>query len=199
MTILEQLIQNLSKLPGIGRKSGSRIAYYLLRQDSSYLDSLASQIRELKERITTCSVCGDYTETDPCHICSDPRRDHSVICVVEESQDVFTIESTNEYGGTYHVLHGVISPIEGIGPKELGLDKLQKRIEEHPVKEVIVATNPTVEGDTTALYIAKMLKDKQVRVTRLASGLPVGGDLEYAGKLTLARSLKGRTPYSGES
>jgi recombination protein RecR len=117
--------------------------------------------------------------------------------VVEESQDIFTIESTNEYGGTYHVLHGVISPIDGIGPKELGLDTLEARIRQNPVQEVIVATNPTVEGDTTALYIAKMLKDTRVKITRLASGLPVGGDLEYAGRLTLARSLKGRTPYAG--
>jgi recombination protein RecR len=189
---------NLSKLPGVGKKSASRIAYYLLRQEKRYVDDLASQIRDLKTKIKTCSRCRNYSDQDPCEICGDLSRDGTVICVVEESQDVHTIESTHEYKGTYFVLHGAISPIDGIGPEELKLDRLIRRVMEEPIKEVIVATNPTVEGDTTALYLAKMLKSSGVNLTRLASGLPVGGDLEYAGRLTLTRSLKGRTPFSSE-
>ncbi len=189
---------NLAKLPGVGKKSASRIAYYLLRQEKPYLEDLASQIRDLKTKIKTCSRCGNYTEQDPCEICSDSGRDTTLVCVVEESQDVHTIESIHEYRGTYFVLHGAISPIDGIGPEELKLDRLIRRVMEEPIKEVIVATNPTVEGDTTALYLAKMLKSSGVALTRLASGLPVGGDLEYAGRSTLTRSLKGRTPFSAE-
>lgn len=194
MNILDQLIGNLAKLPGIGGKSASRIAYHLLAADHAYTQSLSMQIAELQKRIRACTRCGNYTETDPCPICTDPARDRSVICVVEQSQDVHNVEATREFEGLYHVLHGVISPIDGIGPEQLGLGKLVNRIREYGISEVIIATNPTVEGDTTALYIARMLKDLGVSVSRLASGLPVGGDLEYADRLTLARSLKGRTP-----
>jgi recombination protein RecR len=190
---LEVLIKHLSKMPGIGRKSAARIAYFLLKQDQNYLSSLGSSISSLRDKIIACSECGSYTEKDPCPICADPGRDHSTICVVEQSQDVYVIESTREYNGVYHVLGGIISPIDGIGPKELSIGKLLHRGSRDDVGEIILALNPTVEGDTTALYIVKMLKDKEVKITKLASGLPVGGDLEYAGSLTLSRSLLGRT------
>lgn len=192
MTTLDTLIRHLSSLPGVGRKSASRIAYFLLKTDQTFLDQLSDEIGRLKTRIRMCSICGNYTEAEPCEICSDPRRDESVICVVEQSQDVFTIESTNEYSGLFHVLTGAISPIDGIGPEDLTMDKLMARIQPGKVREVIIATNPTVEGDTTALFLVRLLKDRNVTVTRLASGLPVGGDLEYADRITLARSLKGR-------
>ena len=194
MTTLDRLIRNLSRLPGIGRKSAARIAYYLLRADRQFAADLAREIGELKERIRQCSICGNYTEVDPCEICTDPRRDKSVLCVVEQSQDIQTIEATREYSGLFHVLTGVISPIDGIGPDDLTIDKLEKRIEENDIAEIIIATNPTVEGDATAMYLVRMLRDRGVAISRLASGLPVGGDLEYADRLTLARSIKGRIP-----
>jgi recombination protein RecR len=192
VTVLERLINQLSKLPGLGRKSASRIAYYLLKAEKSYTDALSRDIKELKERIKPCSICGNYTETDPCAICTDPGRDKSIICIVEQAKDVMAIESTHEYSGIYHVLTGAISPIDGIGPENLTINKLIERIERQPVKEVIIATNPTVEGETTALYIVKLLKEKGLKITRLALGLPLGGDLEYADSITLARSFKGR-------
>ena len=194
MTTLDQLIRNLSRLPGIGRKSAARIAYFLLKTDRQFTADLAREIQELQEKIRECSICGNYTEIDPCDICSDPRRDPSVICVVEQSQDVQTIESTREYTGLFHVLNGVISPIDGIGPDDLTIGKLLKRIREKPVAELIIATNPTVEGDATAMYLLRMVGESGVKISRLASGLPVGGDLEYADRLTLARSIKGRLP-----
>jgi recombination protein RecR len=165
----------------------------MLSADDTYTRTLGEQITKLKSRITNCAACGNFTETDPCPICADPSRDRSVICVVEQPQDVATLESTKEFHGLYHVLRGVISPLDGIGPKELGLDRLAIRVREHGVQEVILATNPTVEGDSTALYIVRMLEGAGVKTSRLALGLPVGGDLEYADRLTLVRSLKGRT------
>jgi len=194
MTTLDQLIRNLSRLPGIGRKSAARIAYFLLKTDTRFTKDLAREIGELQDKIVECSICGNYTEVDPCEICTDPRRDKSVICVVEQSQDVQTIESTREYDGLFHVLTGVISPIDGIGPDDLTIGKLMKRIWETDISELIIATNPTVEGDATAMYLVRMLGDSPVKISRLASGLPVGGDLEYADRLTLARSIKGRLP-----
>ncbi len=196
MTTLDLLVQNLSRLPGIGRKSASRIAYYLLKADRSYLATVARQIAELPDRIRSCSVCGNYTEEDPCSVCADPRRDRTVLCVVEQPQDVQTIDATNEYHGLFHVLQGVLSPIDGMGPEKLNLAGLLERVRREGVREVIIATNPTVEGDTTGLYVVRLLKGSGVAVSRLASGLPVGGDLEYADRTTLARSLKGRTPLS---
>ncbi|MBI9103539.1 MAG: recombination protein RecR [Spirochaetales bacterium] len=196
MNTLESLIANLSRLPGIGRKSAARMAYFLLDSDKSFNESLADQIQYLKERIVSCSICGNYTEDDPCPICSDNRRDHSVICVVEQAQDVHPIMSTNEYQGVFHVLQGVLSPLDGVGPEDLTINKLMKRIKAGGIVELILATNPTVEGDTTALYLVNMLKGSGIKVSRLASGIPVGGDLEYADKLTLARSLRGRTEIS---
>ena len=185
-----------SSLPGIGKKSASRIAHYILKKDKEYADALARQIVQVKEKIRSCSVCGNYTELDPCSICSDPGRDRTVLCVVEQPQDVQTIEDTNEFHGLFHVLGGAISPIDGIGPKELTFDKLKTRVGKEQIREIIIATNPTVEGDTTALYLVKLFSEAGITLTRLASGIPVGGDLEYADKITLARSLKGRVPYS---
>jgi recombination protein RecR len=198
MTTLDRLIKNLSRLPGVGRKSAARIAYFLLRSDRTFTADLAREIAELKDRIRECTICGNYTEVEPCDICTDPRREKSVICVVEQSQDIQTIESTREYDGLFHVLLGVISPIDGIGPDDLTIAKLMKRIRETEVKEIIIATNPTVEGDATAMYLVRMLTGSGIAISRLASGLPVGGDLEYADRLTLARSIKGRISLSGQ-
>ena len=200
MTILEQLIKGFSRLPGVGRKSASRIVYYLLKADTEYLNTLSDLIRKLKPSIRKCNMCGAYTETELCDICSDHRRDSNLICVVEESRDVQTIEATGEFNGRFHVLGGVISPIDGVGPEDLSIRKLLARLsqdsEGNTVNEIIIATNPTIEGDTTALYLVSLLKNTDVLVSRLALGLPVGGDLEYADKLTLSRSLKGRTKIS---
>lgn len=194
VTVLDSLISQLSRLPGVGKKSALRIAYHLLNADSSYNATLAEQIRTLKERIRPCRECGAYTEGDICDVCSDPGRDRKVICVVEQPQDVSVLEATREYHGLYHVLTGVISPIDGIGPDDLTIGKLMGRVRAGGVEEIILATNPTVEGDTTALYLVKLLETLGVKTSRLALGLPVGGDLEYADRLTIARSLRGRTP-----
>lgn len=193
MTTLDKLIKSFSRLPGIGKKSAGRIAYYLLKTDPAISRQLAEQLSTLHSSIIKCSVCGNYTEQDPCEICSNPNRDSSVICVVEEPQDIHTIEETREFSGLYHVLGGSISPMDGVGADDLSIAQLMRRVGERPVREVILATNPTVEGDTTALYLQRMLKEKGIAVSRLASGLPVGGDLEYADRMTLARSFKGRT------
>ena len=193
MTVLEKIIKNFSRLPGIGRKSAARITYWLLKSDPNIARQLAEQLQILHSSIIKCSVCGNYTEQDPCAVCSSPNRDRTLICVVENPQDVQTIEETREYDGLYHVLGGSISPMNGIGAEDLSIGKLMHRVSDHAVQEVILATNPTVEGDTTALYLLRMLKERDISVSRLASGLPVGGDLEYADRMTLARSLKGRT------
>lgn len=193
MNALEDLIDNLCRLPGIGKKSAARLAYHILKQDPPYAHRLADSLYKLHDSIKPCPVCGAFTDQDVCDICSDPTRDGSCICVVEQPQDVSTLMSMGEYRGLFHVLGGVIAPLEGIGPEQLRIASLVKRIGNGTaVKEVILATNPTIEGDTTALYIQKVLRDLPVEVTRLASGLPVGGDLEYTDKLTLMRSFKGR-------
>lgn len=193
MNALEDLIDNLCRLPGIGKKSAARLAYHILKQDPPYAHRLADSLYKLHDSIRPCPVCGAFTDQDVCDICSDPTRDGSCICVVEQPQDVSTLMSIGEYRGLFHVLGGVIAPLEGIGPEQLRIASLVKRIGNGAaVKEVILATNPTIEGDTTALYIQKVLRDLPVEVTRLASGLPVGGDLEYTDKLTLMRSFKGR-------
>jgi recombination protein RecR len=192
MNALERLIGNLSRLPGLGRKSASRIAYFLLRTDESLVRSLADDLAKLRQTIRNCSVCGTYTDVDPCGICTDPQRDRSSICVVEEPRDVLTIESIHEHRGLYHVLMGAISPIDGVGPDTLRIAALLERARKGGVSEVILATNPTVEGETTALYLGKALKDTGVKISRIAFGLPVGGDLEFADRQTLARSFKGR-------
>ena len=192
MNALERLIGNLARLPGLGRKSASRIAYHLLRADESLSRALAQDIASLHQTIRNCRVCGTYTDIDPCGICTDPSRDRSSICVVEEPRDVLTIEGIREHRGLYHVLGGAISPIDGVGPGNLRIAGLIERVRQGGVREVIVATNPTVEGETTALYLVKVLAPSGLTVSRLAFGLPVGGDLEFADRQTLARSFRGR-------
>jgi len=192
VTALERLIENLAKLPGLGKKSASRIAYFLLLADAAYVRSLAADLYDLKNKMKPCPVCGNYTETVPCRICSDDHRDRATLCVVEEPKDLLSVELTHQYNGLYHVLMGAISPIDGVGPEDLRIDSLLKRVREESFGEVILATNPTVEGDTTAVYLAGLLRESGVPVTRLALGLPVGGDLEYADRLTLSRALEGR-------
>jgi len=194
LTVLDILIKNLSSLPGIGKKSATRIAYHLLKADRGYIESLSSSMIEARDRIKNCSVCGNYTEDEICSICSDERRNNNLICIVEMPQDIGVIESTGAFTGVYHVLMGLLSPINGIGPDNLNLGKLISRIEKNSVEEIILATNPSVEGDTTALYIRKILEEKNIIITKLASGLPVGGDIEYTDKLTLTRSLLHRLP-----
>lgn len=196
MNAIEELTASFSRLPGIGKKSAARLAYFLLKTDSAFNQNFARQIASLQEKIKPCSVCGTWTENDPCPICSNSLRDRSVICVVEQPQDVQTIESFHEFTGLFHVLGGVIAPLDGIGPDQLAIASLIARVNTGNVQEVIIATNPTVEGDTTALYLQKLLSAQtNAKVTRLASGLPVGGDLEYTDKLTLARSFRGRTTF----
>ncbi len=193
LNTLEQLILAISRLPGLGKKSATRIAYALLAGDQADARRLATLIDTLHETIRRCSVCGAYTDADPCSVCTDPGRDTRSICVVEQPQDVAALEASREYHGLYHVLGGVIAPIEGVGPDDLAIRSLISRAVSDSVDEVIIATNPTVEGDTTALYVARQLERSGVTVSRLALGLPVGGDVEYADRLTLARSFRGRT------
>lgn len=194
MNAIDELTDSFARLPGIGKKSAGRLVNYILKADRVWVTRFASQMANLQEKIKPCSVCGAWTEKDPCPICSDTLRDKSLICVVEQAQDVATIESTHEFSGLFHVLGGVIAPLEGIGPDQLRISSLLQRVSQGSVKEVIIATNPTVEGDTTAMYLQRVLSAaSDVKVTRLASGLPVGGDLEYADKLTLSRSFRGRT------
>jgi len=194
-TIIDVLIKNFSSLPGVGKKSAARIVYYLLKQDRLLSDSLANNIKMLKESIKPCPVCGSYTDTELCGICSDTTRNKELICVVENPQDIDIIESTGAFDGYYHVLMGLLSPIDGIGPEKLNVYPLIGRVEKGDIKEIIFALNPSVESETTALYIQKMLENRgiNIKVTRLASGLPVGGDLEYIDRMTLTRSLLGRT------
>ncbi len=194
---VSNLIEAFSRLPGIGPKTASRLAYFLLRADDEIALNLARALEELKARTLFCSVCHNIADQDPCVICADPRRDHTVICVVEEPLDVQAIERTREFRGVYHVLHGAISPVEGIGPDDLKIRELLDRVRrsqetDQPVQELIVATNPNLEGEATAMYIARLFKPLGVRVTRLARGLPTGGDLEYADESTLANALTGR-------
>jgi recombination protein RecR len=187
----ERLASELQRLPGIGSKSASRLAYYLLRSPKDDVERLARTISEAREAVRRCSVCNTLTETDPCGVCSDPERDPSILCVVEEPGNVAAIEKTREYRGRYHVLWGALSPLKGIGPDEIDSAGLMRRIVSD-VREVILATNPNVEGEATALYLARRLKGSGVRVTRIAFGLPVGGDIEYADEVTMARSLENR-------
>ena len=197
MNAFDELTADFSRLPGIGKKSAVRMVNWLLTQEDTYVRRFSQNLGVLKEKIKPCSVCGKWTEADPCPICSDPLRDKSQICVVEQSQDVNTIEAYGEYKGQFHVLGGLIKPLEGIGPAQLTINQLLARIKQDSVKEVIIATNPTVEGDTTALYINKVIGELALepapKVTRLATGIPVGGDLEYIDKRTLSLSFRGRS------
>ena len=187
-----RLIEALHRLPGIGPKSAQRLTYHLLRAPEAEARALAQAIVELKEKITLCSTCQNVTEVDPCGICAAPQRDQSTICVVEEPLDILALERTHGYRGLYHVLHGVISPVDGVGPEDLKLNELVARLRNGAVQEVIMATNPNLEGEATAMYVSRLLSPLEVRVTRLARGLPMGADLEYADDLTLARALENR-------
>ena len=186
------LIEEFSKLPGVGVKTAQRLTFFILRSPSDQARRLAEAIMRVKESIVYCSRCFNITETDPCITCSNPHRDQELICVVEEPLDVLALEKTGVYKGLYHVLHGALSPVEGIGPKDLRIDELLKRVHEGNIREVILATNPNFEGEYTANYIQKELKPFNVRITGLARGLPIGGDLEYADEGTLSRALEGR-------
>ena len=189
---MADLIEALGRLPGIGPKSAQRIAFHVLDSEPEDVARLADALREAKARVTFCEQCGRATETDPCSICSDPRRDHAVICVVEESRDVIAIERTREFRGVYHVLGGAISPIDGVGPNDLRIAELMRQLADPSITEIIIATDPNLEGEATATYLARMLADLPIAVSRLASGLPVGGDLEYADEVTLGRAFAGR-------
>jgi recombination protein RecR len=189
---LANLINELTKLPGVGGKSASRIAYHILKRTSQEADLLANAIVDVKSKIFRCSVCNNMTDVEPCAICSDSRRDASVICVVEEAFNIPTIEATRDFRGLFHVLLGALSPLKGVGPHDIDVGGLIKRVQAGGVREVIVATNPNVEGEATALYLAQQLRPLDVKTTRLAFGLPVGGDLEYADQVTMAKALEGR-------
>jgi recombination protein RecR len=189
---VQDLIDELGRLPGVGPKSAQRIAFYLLASDPTDVKRLADILTHVKEKVRFCETCGNVAESEQCRICRDPRRDPALICVVEEAKDVVAIEKTREFRGRYHVLGGAISPIEGIGPDELRIRELMQRLADGEVTEVIIATDPNLEGEATATYLSRLLRPMGLRVTRLASGLPVGGDLEYADEVTLGRAFEGR-------
>ncbi len=190
--VVQDLIDELGRLPGVGPKSAQRIAFHLLQADPTDVRRLADVLVEVKDKVRFCAICGGVAEQETCRICRDPRRDVGVICVVEESKDVVAIERTREFRGRYHVLGGAISPIEGIGPDQLRIKELMTRLADGAVTEVILATDPNLEGEATATYLSRFLANLGIRVTRLASGLPVGGDLEYADEVTLGRAFEGR-------
>jgi len=187
-----RLIEALQRLPGIGPKTAQRLTFFLLKRPAEEVTALASALSELRAQIVHCSVCFNVTQDDPCRICADPRRDARSLCVVEEPNDLLALEKTGEFRGRYHVLLGALSPLDGIGPEDLKVRELLVRLEREPVEEIILATNPSVEGEATAIYLAKLLKPFALRITRIARGLPVGGDLEYADEVTLAKALEGR-------
>lgn len=189
---LANLIEHFRALPGIGQKTAVRLAYHVLDMDPAAAKSLAGAILEAKEKIGYCNTCFNLSDRNPCAICDDEKRDHSVICVVEQPQDVAAMERMHEYKGVYHVLHGALSPLEGVGPDDLRIKELLTRLYDTNVKEIIMATNPNVEGEATAMYIAKLLKPSGIKVTRIAHGLPIGGDLEYADEVTLAKAMENR-------
>ncbi|WMJ80039.1 recombination mediator RecR [Clostridium sp. MB40-C1] len=188
---IEKLIEEFAKLPGIGYKTAQRLTLHVLNLPGDEVNEFAQALVKAKGTIKYCSVCGNYTDTDPCAICSNPNRDNSIICVVEQPKDIMSVEKIKEYNGVYHVLHGVISPMSGKGPDDIKLRELVRRIGGE-IKEIIVATNPNVEGEATAMYISKIIKPLGVKVTRIAHGIPVGGDLEYADEVTLSKALEGR-------
>ncbi len=187
-----RLINELTKLPGIGEKTAQRLTFFLLKTAEGDVKELAKALVDVKEHVKYCSVCGNITEEDPCAICRSNKRNRQVICVVEEPNDLFAIERTGEFSGLYHVLMGTLSPLEGVGPGDIRIQELLVRLQNEPCQEIIVATNPNVEGEATAMYLAKLLKPLGVKVTRIARGIPVGGDLEYADEITMTRALEGR-------
>ncbi len=194
--VIQRLESIFSKFPGIGRKSARRIAFYLLDRERDEVEELSKTLLDLKDKIVRCPVCNHITEETPCRICSNPRRDDSVLCVVEDSLDVIALEKSVSFHGKYHVLGGLISPLDGIGPDDLAITSLMRRLDH--VKEIILAINPSVEGDTTTFYLMRLLKDKDIKITRLARGIPIGGDLEYTDEATLANALEGRIEVSHE-
>lgn len=195
--IVQDLIDELARLPGVGPKSAQRIAFHIVQTQSFDVSRLARILLDLREKVKFCTVCGNVAESEVCHICADPDRDRTLICVVEEPKDVAAIERTREFEGRYHVLGGAISPIDGIGPDQLNIRSLMPRLESGEVEEVIIATDPNLEGDATASYLSRLLVAMGVKVSRLASGLPVGGDLEYADEVTLGRAFAGRRIIGG--
>ena len=189
---VSRLIDALQRLPGIGPKTAQRLAFFLLKQPAEEVTRLAEALSQLRLLISHCRTCFNVTEEDPCRICADPRRDARLLCIVEEPNDLLALERTGEFRGRYHVLLGALSPLDGIGPEDLKVRELLNRLEREPVEEIILATNPSVEGEATAIYLAKLLKPFALRITRIARGLPVGGDLEYADEVTLSKALEGR-------
>jgi recombination protein RecR len=189
---LSRLIERLQKLPGIGAKSAQRLAYHVLRTPREDADMLCAAIQDVKERVTYCTVCNNITDVDPCRFCADEKRERHVICVVEEPQNVAAIEKTREFRGLYHVLMGALSPLQGVGPDDLKIRGLLSRVADGSVTEVVLATNPNVEGEATALYLARLLKPLGLRVTRIATGIPVGSDIEYADEITMSKAMSGR-------
>ena len=189
---LEILIEQFAKLPGIGRKTATRLAFHVLNSSTEDAKAFANAITNAKEQVKLCKICQNITDTETCSLCESPKRDKSVICVTESPKDVISIEKTNEYHGLYHVLHGAISPMDNIGPNDIKIPELLERLKDDTVKEVIMATNPTIEGEATAMYIAKLIKPFGIKVTRIAHGIPVGGDLEYADEITLTKAMEGR-------
>lgn len=187
-----KLIDEFMKLPGVGPKTAQRLAFHVLSTPTDEAVGLANAIIAAKEKVIFCSVCGNLTDTDPCSICQSVKRDRSVICVVEEPKDVIAMERTRDFGGIYHVLHGAISPLDGVGPEDIKIKELLARLGDDEVKEIIIATDPNIEGEATAMYLARLIKPLGIKVTRIASGLPVGGDLEYADEVTLSKALEGR-------
>ncbi len=192
MDPIARLVQALTKLPGIGEKSASRLAFHILGSSEEYARGLAQAILDVKEKIRLCSVCMNITEQDPCRLCQDPGRNEEIVCVVEEPNDLYAIEKTGSFNGKYHVLHGVISPLDGVGPDEIYVKELLERLKTGTIKEVLLATNPVVEGDATALYLKEQIKPFGIKVTRIARGIPVGGDLEYTDGATLTDAIRGR-------
>lgn len=192
---ISQLIEGFMRLPGIGPKTAQRLAFFVLSMDDDNVMDLAKALVRAKRDLSTCTVCGNITDQETCNICADKKRDRSVICVVQDSRDLLAMERTREYNGLFHVLHGAISPIEGIGPDELNIPELLKRLSDEQVKEMILATNPNIEGEATAMYLSKLVKPFNIKITRIAHGLPVGGDLEYADEVTLSKALEGRREF----
>ena len=191
-SVVKELLDLLQRMPGIGQKTAERLSFFLMRGSSEQAYKLAEAIRKVKEKIILCSQCHGITEVDPCSICLDSKRDSSIVCVVEEPHDVYAMENMGYFKGVYHVLMGVISPLDGIGPEELTIESLKNRVLKDDIQEVVLATNPTMEGESTAVYISKILKSESIKITRIARGLPVGGDIEYADEVTLMKSLEGR-------
>ena len=192
---LAVLIEQLQRLPGIGVKSAQRLAFHILKHPRDDVEQLCDALRQVKDQITYCSICSNVTDVEPCRFCTDPDRNKRLICVVEEPHNVSSVEKTRDFDGTYHVLMGALSPLQGIGPDDLKVKELLARVSDHQIDEVILATNPNVEGEATAIYLAKLLKSLDVRVTRIAMGVPVGSDLEYADEVTMHKALEGRRDY----